>query len=79
MNINILDYKKENNYYGHIICSEHKIKIKKKQNIFIIKFNNETFKEIIRFNISVKNKLKQSDFKFFIVNNIMNNINIFLN
>ena len=79
LNINIPDYKKENNYYDHIIFSEHKIKVKKKQNIFVIKFNNEIFNEIIPFTISVKNKLKQSDFKFFIVNNIMNNINIFLN
>ena len=45
----------------------------------MIKFNNEIFNEIIPFTISVKNKLKQSDFKFFIVNNIMNNINIFSN
>ena len=79
LNINIPDYNTTNNYYDHIILSDNEINIKNNQNIFIVKFNNEIFNEIIPFTIAIKNKLKRSDFKFFIVNNIMNNINIFLN
>ena len=63
-----------------IIISDFKeIKIKNPQQIYIFKFNNEISNEIVPFIVKIKNKSEQIDFKFFIVHNLMNNINLFLN
>ena len=80
LNINIPDYKEKNNYYNQIIISDFKeIDIKSNQQIYLFKFNNDLYNEIIPFNIKIKNKTEKINFKFFIVNNLINNINIFIN
>ena len=80
LNIIIPDYKEKHNYYNQIIISDFReINIKSNQQIYIFKFNNEIFNEIVPFNIRIKNKSEKIDFKFLIVNNLMTNINIFLN
>jgi len=81
LNINIPDYKDDcNNYYNKLIISDFKeIEIKNPQQIYIFKFNNEISNEIVPFIVKIKNKSEQIGFKFFIVHNLITNINLFLN
>ena len=80
LNVSIPDFKAENNYYDNIIISNfHEAKINCNQQIYIFKYNNELFNEIIPFIITIKNKFETLSFKFFIVHNLMNNINLFVN
>lgn len=79
LNIKIPDYKEKNNYYDRFIISNFENKLESPQQIYVFKFKNEIFNEIIPFEIKIKNKLSEIKFKFFIVNNLLFNINIFLN
>ena len=79
LNIKIPDFKANNNYYDKIIISNKEVQISNRQHIYIFKFNNVLFNEIIPFIIKLEHNSEIISFKFFIVNNLMNNINIFLN
>ena len=80
LNINFPDFQKNNNYYDRIIISNfEEMQINSKQQMYIFKYDNTLFNEIIPFIITIKNKTEAISFKFFIVHNLMNNINIFIN
>ena len=79
LNIKIPDYKEKNNYYDRIIISNFEDVLKSSQQIYVFKFKNEIFNEIIPFEIAIKNRISKIKFRFFILNNLLFNINIFLN
>ena len=70
------DFSKEN-YYNKIIINEKEVSIKQKRQIYLFKFRNELFNEIVPFDI--KFKKRKYTFKFFITHNLINKINIFIN
>ena len=78
LDIKIPDFKKEN-YYNKVIISNNENLLENARQIHVFKFNNEIFNEIIPFEILIKNNLSEKKFKFFIVNNLLINVNIFLN
>ena len=68
---------KTKNYYNVIKLCDHRIPIKHKRQIYIFKFENEQFNEIVPFEIKfIKRKYT---FKFFITHNLINKINILIN
>ena len=79
LNINIPDFQKDNNYYNKIIIANFEDNIESNQQIYIFKFKNELFNEIVPFSIRIKSESDEKEFKFFIVHNLAFNVNIFLN
>ena len=79
LNIIFPDYNEEYNYYDTLNIAENEIKVIKKNVLCVVMFENEKYNEIVPYKIECKNKDNKNIFKFFIVNNIMFNINIFLN
>ena len=70
------DFKTEN-YFNKLIFCEKEVSITKNNQIFLFKFNNDQFNEIVPFNISFKKR--KYTFKFLITHNLLNKINIFIN
>ena len=81
LDINFPDYKKIGNYYNKIIINNCYFEITNNRHIYIFNFRNELFNEIVPYKISCKNDKdkKISDFQFFIVNNLINKVNLFIN
>ena len=65
------------NYYNVIDLCDRIIHIRQKRQIYIFKFENEQFNEIVPFEI--KFRKRKYTFKFFITHNIINKINILIN
>ena len=79
LDIKINDFKEGNNIFNKIILSDMEYEIKKERHIFLFKFKNEQFNEIIPYSIKCKNKDKVNEFKFFIMHNALNKANLFIN
>ena len=80
LNIKFPDFNKKSNYYNKLILSDsQEINVKDPQQIYIFKFKNEIFNEIVPFVIKIKNESELIKFKFFIMHNLMTNINLFAN
>ena len=79
LDINIPDFKKENNIFNTIIISKNELEINKERHIFLFKFENEQFNEMVPFSLKLKNNMKEDEYKFFIMNNILNKANISIN
>ena len=73
------DFNLDGNYYNKIGINEKEFVIKEKREIYMFKFNNEQFNEIIPFNIKCKGLKRENNFKYFITHNILNKINVFIN
>ena len=65
------------NYFNEIIFCDKEIYIKHRRQIFLFKYKNEFFNEIVPFNIQFKKR--NYTFKFFVIHNLINKINIFIN
>lgn len=78
LDIKFPDYKEGNNHYNKIRISDTQLKILKNRIICVFLFNNEKFNEVVQFEIFLICNNKEDSFKFFIVNNLLNKINVFL-
>ena len=79
INVQFPDFKHDNNYYDKIIFSNIEFKISKKINIFSFRFDNEKYNEIVPYSLKCKNSISEIEFKFFITNNLLNKVNLFIN
>ena len=73
------DFKKNGNFYNKINIMNHDMEINNNHQIYYFSYNNEQFNEIIPYEVPIKNENIIKNFKFFIVNNLMNKINILIN
>ena len=83
-NISILDvyfpdFQKNGNFYNKINIMNYDMEINNNHHIYYFIYNNEPFNEIIPYGVSIKNEKINKSLKFFIVNNLMYKINIFIN
>ena len=72
------DYKSINHYNELRIC-ERNVPIKKERQIYLFKFENLPFNEFVPFVTQCKGKDGIYTFKFFLMHNLLNKINIFIN
>ena len=79
LNIHFPDFNEKYNYYDTLYIDDYKIKTIKKNILCVVKFDNEKCNEIVPYKIECENEKNKNIFKFFIVHNLMFNINIFLN
>ena len=77
--INFPDFQNNYNYYNTISINNQDFKIYNKIHIYKFFFINEAFNEIRPYIIECKNDKSDAKFKFFIVDNLLNKINLFIN
>ena len=79
LDIRIPDFYEKDKYFDKIIIYDDvALDIKTNRIVYIFNFSNEQFNEIVPYNIICAHKTKKYKFKFFIIHNLINNINLFL-
>ena len=73
------DFQKNGNFYNKINIMNHDMEINNNHHIYYFFYNNEEFNEIIPYEVLIKSENMIKNFKFLIVNNLMNKINILIN
>ena len=80
LDIRIPDFYEKDKYFDKIIISNNnELDIKTNRIVYIFKFINEQFNEIVPYKLLCLYKSKKYEFKFLIIHNLINNINLFLN
>ena len=80
LDIRIPDFSEGHNFINKIIINKNReLEIKKDRIVYLFKFKNEQFNEIVPFNIICLAGSNKYEFKFFITHNLINNINLSTN
>jgi len=79
LDIYLPDFQKNDNKYNKIKILDYDMEINNNHHIISFIYSNELFNEIIPFELSIKKETNIKFLKFFIVNNLLNKINIFIN